>query len=87
MKHWVKGGHDYYYNLKSKEGTWAEPEGFAQSNTQLDKDDVQVGSRWDGGWRRGARVGGWREAHRHQTKGFFFYFFFLLPLLSRWFLG
>lgn len=43
VKHWVKGGHDYYYNLNTKEGTWVEPEGFLQNNTQLNKDDIQVG--------------------------------------------
>ncbi|KAK1891744.1 Ras GTPase-activating-like protein IQGAP1, partial [Dissostichus eleginoides] len=41
MKHWVKGGHNYYYNLQSKEGTWLEPEGFLQNNTQLNKEDIQ----------------------------------------------
>ncbi|CAG00272.1 unnamed protein product [Tetraodon nigroviridis] len=41
VKHWVKGGHDYYYNLNTKEGTWVEPEGFLQNNTQLNKDDIQ----------------------------------------------
>ncbi|KAM3877187.1 ras GTPase-activating-like protein IQGAP1 [Diretmus argenteus] len=41
VKHWVKGGHNYYYNLKSAEGTWVEPEGFLQNNTQLNKDDIQ----------------------------------------------
>lgn len=43
VKHWVKGGHNYYYNLESKEGTWVEPEGFEQNNTQLNKDEIQVG--------------------------------------------
>ncbi|CAJ1050052.1 ras GTPase-activating-like protein IQGAP1 [Xyrichtys novacula] len=41
VKHWVKGGHNYYFNLNTKEGTWAEPEGFIQNNTQLDKEDIQ----------------------------------------------
>lgn len=44
MKHWVKGGHNYYYNLNTKEGTWVEPESFVQNNTQLNKEDIQVGS-------------------------------------------
>lgn len=44
MKHWVKGGHNYYYNLNTKEGTWVEPENFVQNNTQLNKEDIQVGS-------------------------------------------
>uniref|UniRef100_A0A674P519 IQ motif containing GTPase activating protein 1 n=1 Tax=Takifugu rubripes TaxID=31033 RepID=A0A674P519_TAKRU len=42
VKHWVKGGHDYYYNLNTKEGTWVEPEGFLQNNTRLNKDDIQA---------------------------------------------
>ncbi|XP_020497068.1 ras GTPase-activating-like protein IQGAP1 isoform X3 [Labrus bergylta] len=41
VKHWVKGGHNYYFNLNSREGTWAEPEGFVQNNTQLNKEDIQ----------------------------------------------
>uniref|UniRef100_A0A3P8VPK8 IQ motif containing GTPase activating protein 1 n=1 Tax=Cynoglossus semilaevis TaxID=244447 RepID=A0A3P8VPK8_CYNSE len=41
VKHWVKGGHNYYYNLNTKEGTWVEPEGFLQNNTQLNKEDIQ----------------------------------------------
>ena len=45
MKHWVKGGHNYYFNLNTKEGTWVEPEGFVQNNTQLNKEDIQVGLR------------------------------------------
>lgn len=43
VKHWVKGGHNYYYNLNTKEGTWVEPEAFLQNNTQLNKEDIQVG--------------------------------------------
>uniref|UniRef100_A0A8D0A3G0 IQ motif containing GTPase activating protein 1 n=1 Tax=Sander lucioperca TaxID=283035 RepID=A0A8D0A3G0_SANLU len=41
VKHWVKGGHNYYYNLETNEGTWVEPEGFVQNNTQLNKEDIQ----------------------------------------------
>uniref|UniRef100_A0A3Q0S3J5 IQ motif containing GTPase activating protein 1 n=1 Tax=Amphilophus citrinellus TaxID=61819 RepID=A0A3Q0S3J5_AMPCI len=41
VKHWVKGGHNYYYNLKTEEGTWVEPENFIQNNTQLNKEDIQ----------------------------------------------
>uniref|UniRef100_A0A8D3CP95 IQ motif containing GTPase activating protein 1 n=1 Tax=Scophthalmus maximus TaxID=52904 RepID=A0A8D3CP95_SCOMX len=41
VKHWVKGGHNYYYNLTTNEGTWVEPEGFLQNNTQLNKEDIQ----------------------------------------------
>uniref|UniRef100_A0A674EQ92 IQ motif containing GTPase activating protein 1 n=1 Tax=Salmo trutta TaxID=8032 RepID=A0A674EQ92_SALTR len=41
MKHWVKGGHHYYYNLKTGEGSWTEPADFLQNNTQLNKEDIQ----------------------------------------------
>uniref|UniRef100_A0AAY5EVB9 IQ motif containing GTPase activating protein 1 n=1 Tax=Electrophorus electricus TaxID=8005 RepID=A0AAY5EVB9_ELEEL len=41
MRHWVKGGHNYYYNLSTKEGTWDEPPNFVQNNTQLNKDEIQ----------------------------------------------
>ncbi|XP_062845476.1 ras GTPase-activating-like protein IQGAP1 [Trichomycterus rosablanca] len=41
MKHWVKGGYNYYYNLKTKEGVWDEPAHFVQNNTQLNKDEIQ----------------------------------------------
>ncbi|XP_030620929.1 ras GTPase-activating-like protein IQGAP1 [Chanos chanos] len=41
VKHWVKGGHNYYYNLKTREGTWNEPADFVQNNTQLNKDEIQ----------------------------------------------
>uniref|UniRef100_A0A8K9X307 IQ motif containing GTPase activating protein 1 n=1 Tax=Oncorhynchus mykiss TaxID=8022 RepID=A0A8K9X307_ONCMY len=41
MKHWVKGGHNYYYNLKTGEGSWTEPAHFLQNNTQLNKEDIQ----------------------------------------------
>lgn len=43
VKHWVKGGHNYYYNLQSKEGTWVEPEDFLQNSSHLNKEDIQVG--------------------------------------------
>uniref|UniRef100_A0A8C7TT59 IQ motif containing GTPase activating protein 1 n=1 Tax=Oncorhynchus mykiss TaxID=8022 RepID=A0A8C7TT59_ONCMY len=41
MKHWVKGGHNYYYNLKTGEGSWTEPADFLHNNTQLNKEDIQ----------------------------------------------
>ncbi|XP_076853541.1 ras GTPase-activating-like protein IQGAP1 [Brachyhypopomus gauderio] len=41
MKHWVKGGHNYYFNLSTREGTWEEPPDFVQNNTQLNKDEIQ----------------------------------------------
>lgn len=43
VKHWVKGGHNYFYNLNTKEGTWVEPEDFQPNNTQLNKEEIQVG--------------------------------------------
>uniref|UniRef100_A0A3B3WN78 IQ motif containing GTPase activating protein 1 n=1 Tax=Poecilia mexicana TaxID=48701 RepID=A0A3B3WN78_9TELE len=42
VKHWVKGGHNYYYNLQTKEGTWVEPEGFEPNNMQINKEEIQV---------------------------------------------
>ncbi|KAJ8405650.1 hypothetical protein AAFF_G00316300 [Aldrovandia affinis] len=46
VKHCIKDKYDYFYNLESREGTWLEPEGFEQSNTQLTKEEIQsiVGS-------------------------------------------
>uniref|UniRef100_A0A673JP92 Ras GTPase-activating-like protein IQGAP1 n=1 Tax=Sinocyclocheilus rhinocerous TaxID=307959 RepID=A0A673JP92_9TELE len=41
MKHWVKGGHNYYYNIKTGQGTWEEPSDFIPNNTQLNKEDIQ----------------------------------------------
>lgn len=42
VKHRVKDKYDYYYSLQSSEGTWDEPEGFIQNNTQLTKEEIQV---------------------------------------------
>uniref|UniRef100_A0A669DIT8 IQ motif containing GTPase activating protein 1 n=1 Tax=Oreochromis niloticus TaxID=8128 RepID=A0A669DIT8_ORENI len=33
VKHWVKGGHNYYYNLQTKEGTWGSSAGSRLFNT------------------------------------------------------
>uniref|UniRef100_A0A671KSV5 Ras GTPase-activating-like protein IQGAP1 n=1 Tax=Sinocyclocheilus anshuiensis TaxID=1608454 RepID=A0A671KSV5_9TELE len=41
MKHWVKGRHNYYYNLKTGQGTWEEPSDFIPNNTQLNKEEIQ----------------------------------------------
>uniref|UniRef100_A0A671M900 Ras GTPase-activating-like protein IQGAP1 n=1 Tax=Sinocyclocheilus anshuiensis TaxID=1608454 RepID=A0A671M900_9TELE len=41
MKHWVKGGHNYYYNLKTGQGTWEEPADFIPNNTELNKEEIQ----------------------------------------------
>uniref|UniRef100_A0A8C2E6E3 IQ motif containing GTPase activating protein 1 n=1 Tax=Cyprinus carpio TaxID=7962 RepID=A0A8C2E6E3_CYPCA len=42
MKHWVKGGHNYFYNLKTGQGTWEEPADFTPNNTQLNKEEIQT---------------------------------------------
>uniref|UniRef100_A0AAY4DR17 IQ motif containing GTPase activating protein 1 n=1 Tax=Denticeps clupeoides TaxID=299321 RepID=A0AAY4DR17_9TELE len=39
--HWVKGGHNYYYNMRTGEGSWQEPDGFVQNNNQLNKEEIQ----------------------------------------------
>lgn len=41
VQHWVKGGYHYYFNLNTNEGGWEEPLGFAPSNTQLSKEEIQ----------------------------------------------
>uniref|UniRef100_A0A670KGI8 IQ motif containing GTPase activating protein 1 n=1 Tax=Podarcis muralis TaxID=64176 RepID=A0A670KGI8_PODMU len=42
VKHWVKGGYHYYHNLRTKEGSWEEPQGgFVPNNTQLSREDIQ----------------------------------------------
>ncbi|XP_035273693.1 ras GTPase-activating-like protein IQGAP1 [Anguilla anguilla] len=41
VKHWVKGGHNYFFNLKTGEGTWDEPGSFVPNSTQLNKEDIQ----------------------------------------------
>ncbi|XP_067829550.1 ras GTPase-activating-like protein IQGAP1 [Heptranchias perlo] len=41
VRHWVKGGYHYYYNLGAKHGSWEEPAGFIQNNTQLSKEEIQ----------------------------------------------
>ncbi|PWA28993.1 hypothetical protein CCH79_00006341 [Gambusia affinis] len=41
VKHWVKGGHNYYYNLQTKEGTWVEPNAFEPNNMQINKEEIQ----------------------------------------------
>uniref|UniRef100_A0A4W5MFE0 IQ motif containing GTPase activating protein 2 n=1 Tax=Hucho hucho TaxID=62062 RepID=A0A4W5MFE0_9TELE len=42
VKHKIKGGYDYYYNLESREGTWEEPEDFTHNSTQLSREEIQV---------------------------------------------
>uniref|UniRef100_A0A8C7K646 IQ motif containing GTPase activating protein 2 n=1 Tax=Oncorhynchus kisutch TaxID=8019 RepID=A0A8C7K646_ONCKI len=46
VKHQIKGGYDYYYNLENREGTWEEPEDFTHNSTQLRREEIQsvVGS-------------------------------------------
>ncbi|CAB1322084.1 unnamed protein product, partial [Coregonus sp. 'balchen'] len=41
VKHQIKGGYDYYYNLESREGTWEEPEDFTHNSTQLSREEIQ----------------------------------------------
>ncbi|XP_059801884.1 ras GTPase-activating-like protein IQGAP1 [Hypanus sabinus] len=41
VRHWVKGGYHYYFNLETKEGTWEEPSGFIQNSTQLSREEIQ----------------------------------------------
>uniref|UniRef100_A0A4W5MH43 IQ motif containing GTPase activating protein 2 n=1 Tax=Hucho hucho TaxID=62062 RepID=A0A4W5MH43_9TELE len=41
VKHKIKGGYDYYYNLESREGTWEEPEDFTHNSTQLSREEIQ----------------------------------------------
>ncbi|XP_072408968.1 ras GTPase-activating-like protein IQGAP1 [Chiloscyllium punctatum] len=41
VRHWVKGGYHYYYNLVTKQGSWEQPSGFVQNNTQLSKEEIQ----------------------------------------------
>ncbi|XP_059496203.1 ras GTPase-activating-like protein IQGAP1 isoform X1 [Stegostoma tigrinum] len=41
VRHWVKGGYHYYYNLATKQGSWEQPPGFVQNNTQLSKEEIQ----------------------------------------------
>ncbi|XP_048473021.1 ras GTPase-activating-like protein IQGAP1 [Rhincodon typus] len=41
VRHWVKGGYHYYYNLETKQGSWEQPPGFVQNNTQLSKEEIQ----------------------------------------------
>uniref|UniRef100_A0A8C9SQM9 IQ motif containing GTPase activating protein 1 n=1 Tax=Scleropages formosus TaxID=113540 RepID=A0A8C9SQM9_SCLFO len=41
VKHWVKGGHNYYFNVQTGVGTWEEPANFIPNNTQLNKDEIQ----------------------------------------------
>uniref|UniRef100_A0A670KK82 IQ motif containing GTPase activating protein 1 n=1 Tax=Podarcis muralis TaxID=64176 RepID=A0A670KK82_PODMU len=42
LAHWVKGGYHYYHNLRTKEGSWEEPQGgFVPNNTQLSREDIQ----------------------------------------------
>ncbi|XP_043536430.1 ras GTPase-activating-like protein IQGAP1 [Chiloscyllium plagiosum] len=41
VRHWVKGGYHYYHNLVTKQGSWEQPSGFVQNNTQLSKEEIQ----------------------------------------------
>lgn len=43
VKHWVRGGYHYYHNLRTREGGWDEPVPFVQNDTQLSREEIQVG--------------------------------------------
>ncbi|XP_071844396.1 ras GTPase-activating-like protein IQGAP1 isoform X4 [Apostichopus japonicus] len=40
--HRLKGGDTYYYNYKTQDSAWIEPENFEASNNQLTKEDIQA---------------------------------------------
>ncbi|XP_078391700.1 ras GTPase-activating-like protein IQGAP1, partial [Cetorhinus maximus] len=42
VKHKLKDGSVYYFNLETLEGSWERPGGFVQSSTQLSKDEIQA---------------------------------------------
>ncbi|XP_055521632.1 ras GTPase-activating-like protein IQGAP3 [Leucoraja erinacea] len=41
VKHVLKDGSTYYFNLQRLEGSWERPQGFVQSSTQLDRAEIQ----------------------------------------------
>ncbi|XP_072917421.1 LOW QUALITY PROTEIN: ras GTPase-activating-like protein IQGAP1 [Hemitrygon akajei] len=41
VKHVLKDGSMYYFNLQRLEGSWERPKGFVQNSTQLNRDEVQ----------------------------------------------
>ncbi|XP_069796414.1 ras GTPase-activating-like protein IQGAP3 isoform X4 [Narcine bancroftii] len=41
VKHVLKDGSMYYFNLQRLEGSWERPKGFVQSSTQLSRDEIQ----------------------------------------------
>uniref|UniRef100_A0A3B4WMY9 IQ motif containing GTPase activating protein 2 n=1 Tax=Seriola lalandi dorsalis TaxID=1841481 RepID=A0A3B4WMY9_SERLL len=42
VKHCTKDRYDYYYNLKTGQGTWEEPEEFEHNGGQLSKEEIQT---------------------------------------------
>lgn len=42
VRHAVKDGHEYFYNLESRQGTWDQPEDFQHNSSQLSREDIQV---------------------------------------------
>ncbi|XP_067878649.1 ras GTPase-activating-like protein IQGAP1 isoform X2 [Heterodontus francisci] len=42
VKHKLKDGSVYYFNLETLEGSWERPRGFVQSSTQLGRDEIQA---------------------------------------------
>uniref|UniRef100_UPI00358E305C ras GTPase-activating-like protein IQGAP1 n=1 Tax=Myxine glutinosa TaxID=7769 RepID=UPI00358E305C len=41
VRHRLRDGHDYYFNLQRLQGTWEEPNNFMNNNTQLGRDEIQ----------------------------------------------
>ncbi|XP_061409785.1 ras GTPase-activating-like protein IQGAP1 isoform X1 [Lethenteron reissneri] len=41
VQHRTREGFDYYFNLQELHGTWEQPKGFVQNNTQLNREDIQ----------------------------------------------
>uniref|UniRef100_UPI00398E9324 ras GTPase-activating-like protein IQGAP3 n=1 Tax=Pristiophorus japonicus TaxID=55135 RepID=UPI00398E9324 len=42
VRHKLKDGSLYYFNLQALEGSWERPKGFVQSSTQLGRDEIQA---------------------------------------------
>ncbi|XP_067087113.1 ras GTPase-activating-like protein IQGAP2 isoform X3 [Osmerus mordax] len=41
VRHMLKDGHGYFYNLESGRGTWDQPEAFQRDSSQLSREDIQ----------------------------------------------
>ncbi|XP_048381646.1 ras GTPase-activating-like protein IQGAP3 isoform X2 [Stegostoma tigrinum] len=42
VKHKLKDGSMYYFNLETLEGSWERPRGFVQSSTQISREEIQA---------------------------------------------